>query len=319
VNNDDGENFDDALSDGAGSPLSSPNGDWGSDTTGNATVCVLDADDGAVSETTQNEMKSSAEQGKVVDLDAAAGDKPKPKPKPKRKSLSLAIGDGSGADSLPGPVPADKSYTFGSRGAMQLRGFVRRVSASGFDPAETVPITDRMVRLFKLGQGASGTVYKALDLRAMRLVALKEITVFDDSKRRQLVHELGLLHDHFMTAPSPSTVHEFDLHSRPAPPAGSSGVAGGAGGSSLAVACPHIVAFFDAFASQEQGKVSMAIEYMDGGSLQDIVDGGGEADQEVLAHVAAQSLEALRFMHEEKQLMHRDIKVGTVMLCSFSI
>jgi hypothetical protein len=36
---------------------------------------------------------------------------------------------------------------------------------------------DRLVILCKLGAGASGVVYKALDLRDMRLVALKMISV----------------------------------------------------------------------------------------------------------------------------------------------
>jgi hypothetical protein len=41
------------------------------------------------------------------------------------------------------------------------------------------PITERLVLVCNLGFGASGVVYKALDLQTMRLVAVKMISFFD--------------------------------------------------------------------------------------------------------------------------------------------
>ena len=46
------------------------------------------------------------------------------------------------------------------------------------------------------------------------------------------------------------------------------------------------------------------MEYMDGGSLQDIVDHGGCDDEETLATIAQQSLYGLAFLHGCSQL-HR--------------
>lgn len=51
------------------------------------------------------------------------------------------------------------------------------------------------------------------------------------------------------------------------------------------------------------------IEYMDGGSLQDIVDQGGCDDEPTLANIAVQALKGLLFLHENYQI-HRDLKPG---------
>jgi serine/threonine protein kinase len=62
--------------------------------------------------------------------------------------------------------------------------------------------------------------------------------------------------------------------------------------------------------NKEDGVVSLMIEYMDGGSLQDIVDMGGCDDEPTLANIAVQALKGLLFLHENYQI-HRDLKPGT--------
>ena len=49
------------------------------------------------------------------------------------------------------------------------------------------------------------------------------------------------------------------------------------------------------------------IEYMDGGSLQDIVDQGGCDEEGSLAAIAQQALSGLQFLHSRAHL-HRDLK-----------
>lgn len=51
----------------------------------------------------------------------------------------------------------------------------------------------------------------------------------------------------------------------------------------------------------------------DGGSLQDVVDGGGCDDEVVLADIAHQMLLGLHFLHQQN-VAHRDIKPGNVLL-----
>ncbi|RHY32485.1 hypothetical protein DYB32_002521 [Aphanomyces invadans] len=52
------------------------------------------------------------------------------------------------------------------------------------------------------------------------------------------------------------------------------------------VACPEIVCLYDAFMNPNEGNVSIVVEYMDGGSLQDIVDTGGCTSEPVLANIS---------------------------------
>lgn len=62
-------------------------------------------------------------------------------------------------------------------------------------------------------------------------------------------------------------------------------------------------------------QVNLVVEYMDGGSLEDLVQAGGCDDEAVLASMAAQVLQGLRFLHERHKV-HRDVKPGNLLLNS---
>lgn len=51
---------------------------------------------------------------------------------------------------------------------------------------------------------------------------------------------------------------------------------------------PPTLPLSSAFLDNESGMINLAVEYMDGGSLQDIVERGGCSDEVVLADVAYQ-------------------------------
>ena len=48
--------------------------------------------------------------------------------------------------------------------------------------------------------------------------------------------------------------------------------------------------FYDAFSEVEQGRVGIVMEYLGGGSLEDLVKAGGCQDEAHLANMAAQML-----------------------------
>lgn len=76
--------------------------------------------------------------------------------------------------------------------------------------------------------------------------------------------------------------------------------------------CPHLVGFFGAFYSD--GNVSLALEYMEGGSLKDIYEMVGPIDEAVLALITYQVLLGLRYLHKDRHVIHRDIKPSNVLM-----
>ncbi|GMF15788.1 unnamed protein product [Phytophthora lilii] len=137
-----------------------------------------------------------------------------------------------------------------------------------------------------------------------RLVAVKVIRVYDQKKRHQMVRELKSLYVNFVplataTFPSTSTVTS-------------------SGGQA---ACEELVVFYDAYTNPEVGSVSIVLEYMDGGSLEDYVQSASEGGEDKngclsekeIANVAACGLKGLAFLHEHHQL-HRDIKLSNMLI-----
>ena len=80
-------------------------------------------------------------------------------------------------------------------------------------------------------------------------------------------------------------------------------------------ACPWIVSVHNAF--YDEGCVYVVLEFMDYGSLQDLVDkhaGAGLTDETELAKLAIQMLNGLNYLHRQHHQVHRDLKPANVLL-----
>ena len=77
--------------------------------------------------------------------------------------------------------------------------------------------------------------------------------------------------------------------------------------------CPSIVTFYGAFYGD--GAISIALEYMDGGSLENMLCQVGELPEPVLASVSFQILWGLAYLKEERRV-HRDIKPSNILVSS---
>lgn len=76
----------------------------------------------------------------------------------------------------------------------------------------------------------------------------------------------------------------------------------------------NIVKLYEAFYSE--GRVVLALEYMDRGSLADMIQKGGAIPEEALASISLHALSALAFLHKVRHIVHRDIKPANILMNS---
>eukprot|EP00469_Lotharella_globosa_P019170 CAMPEP_0167816010 /NCGR_PEP_ID=MMETSP0112_2-20121227/3349_1 /TAXON_ID=91324 /ORGANISM="Lotharella globosa, Strain CCCM811" /LENGTH=861 /DNA_ID=CAMNT_0007715511 /DNA_START=63 /DNA_END=2649 /DNA_ORIENTATION=+ len=108
-----------------------------------------------------------------------------------------------------------------------------------------------LVKLGTLGAGASASVYKAINRKTYEMYALKVINVFDRAKRKMLIKEL----EAFEVAQKAQFAHIVDYHG----------------------------AYFS------KGATTLALEYMNQGSLQSILKTYGPLKENVIASVRKQA------------------------------
>ncbi|ETW00598.1 serine/threonine protein kinase, variant [Aphanomyces invadans] len=154
-------------------------------------------------------------------------------------------------------------------------------------------LQENVVRVKEVGRGASGVVYKAVHLPTLKVVAIKEIPVYGKNQRRQMVRELHALYANLVP------LDENKSKARGA----------------IRLPSPYIVSFYDAFVDKQKNCISLVMEYMGVGSLQDIVvKSGGRGIPEILvARIATSVLEGLKHIHGNR-MVHRDIKPHNLLM-----
>ena len=135
----------------------------------------------------------------------------------------------------------------------------------------------RYVIVEEIGQGAMGVVYKAVDPLIDRTVAIKTINL-DLSKE-----ELENFEKRFQ---------------REVQSAGK-------------LNHPNIVTVYDV--GRTEGVAYMAMEFLEGKELREILDSGVVLPIEKITHIASQVAEGLGFAHE-RGIVHRDVKPANVMV-----
>ncbi|CAM0949595.1 unnamed protein product [Alopecurus aequalis] len=127
-----------------------------------------------------------------------------------------------------------------------------------------------------VGNGSSSVVHRAIYVPVHRVLALKKIQIFEKEKRQQILNEIRTL--------------------------------------SEAACYPGLVEFQGVFYTPDSGEIYFALEYMDGGSLADILRVKKFISEPVLSHMLQKVLLALRYLHEVRHLVHRDIKPVNLLL-----
>ncbi|KAL3529617.1 hypothetical protein ACH5RR_008939 [Cinchona calisaya] len=133
------------------------------------------------------------------------------------------------------------------------------------------------MRIFgAIGSGASSVVQRAIHVPKHRIIALKKINIFEKEKRQQLLNEIR-------------TLCEAPYHL-------------------------GLVEFYGAFYTPDSGQISIALEYMDGGSLADVIRVHKCIPEPVLSSMVRKLLHGLSYLHGVRHLVHRDIKPANLLV-----
>nr|GMC68730.1 mitogen-activated protein kinase kinase 3 [Ipomoea batatas] len=127
-----------------------------------------------------------------------------------------------------------------------------------------------------IGSGASSVVQRAIHIPTHRIIALKKINIFEKEKRQQLLTEIRTLCE--------------------------------------APCYQGLVEFYGAFYTPDSGQISIALEYMDGGSLADIIRLRKRIPEPILSSMVQKLLQGLSYLHGVRHLVHRDIKPANLLV-----
>ena len=180
-------------------------------------------------------------------------------------------------------------------GAIRLDDYTRGNSGAEGQQVTSLNPAD-FVKVGEVGRGAGGIVTKALHIPTFSLVAIKSMPIGNPSKRQQTRNELQVLYSQLK-----------GLETKAQFPWGHIG-----GGKVKEFRSDDIVSFYDAY-STEDGYINIVMEYLEGGSLQDLISRGGCTNHGVLKRIALGVSRALSFL-SDKSLLHRDVKPANVLL-----
>eukprot|EP00003_Mantamonas_plastica_P030918 TRINITY_DN7826_c0_g2_i2.p1 TRINITY_DN7826_c0_g2~~TRINITY_DN7826_c0_g2_i2.p1 ORF type:complete len:600 (-),score=156.89 TRINITY_DN7826_c0_g2_i2:37-1836(-) len=76
--------------------------------------------------------------------------------------------------------------------------------------------------------------------------------------------------------------------------------------------CKEIIEFYHAFYSE--GNIHIALEFMDGGSLLEVLKTAGSIPENVLSQITRKVLLGLVYLHKDRHTIHRDLKPSNVLM-----
>ncbi|XP_019463966.1 PREDICTED: mitogen-activated protein kinase kinase 2-like [Lupinus angustifolius] len=79
-----------------------------------------------------------------------------------------------------------------------------------------------------------------------------------------------------------------------------------------AAQCPYVVVCYQSF--YDNGVISIILEYMDGGSLADLLKKVATIPEPHLAAICKQVLKGLMYLHHERNIIHRDLKPSNLLI-----
>jgi serine/threonine protein kinase len=149
------------------------------------------------------------------------------------------------------------------------------IKSAGQDAPNYKVCEQDIVLLKELGAGACAKVHKGYHKPLQKFVAVKRVSATDKEVRQQMLRDIKILSD-------------------------AQHVAG-------------LVGFCGAYFIPKTDQLAIVLEYMDGGTLADVLKKVGRLPEDVMAHITAKLLHGLVFMHA-KHMVHRDIKPANILM-----
>ncbi|GAB5373195.1 hypothetical protein AAMO2058_001729500 [Amorphochlora amoebiformis] len=150
-----------------------------------------------------------------------------------------------------------------------------------------------IVQIKHLGEGVSSSVYLGLYVSTLHLVAVKEQFVAEKADETRLMAELRAIHRNLVPLTECQNCYRTVGGVHP---------------------CPYIVAFYGAWSDRTRLTVSFVMEYMDGGSLESIVENKRPITSEVvLQRILFCCLKGLSHLHKHLTV-HRDLKPANLLV-----
>jgi serine/threonine protein kinase len=189
------------------------------------------------------------------------------------------------------------------------------------------------IEIGTLGSGTSGVVSEAIHVPSLTIVALKMLPDYNAEKRQHVSRELNVLYKNLtelqlindtLSTDNKNNNTNKNHHENqneeeennintPSEKNSTRSTTTTTSTKSSRV-CENILSLYNAFLDPKSGMINLVVEYMDGGSLEDLVKQGGCSDERVVADIAYQTINGLKFLHDNKHV-HRDIKPANI-LCS---
>ncbi|CAH1437721.1 unnamed protein product [Lactuca virosa] len=170
-----------------------------------------------------------------------------------------------------------RSYGVYNINELGLQKCTSRVTNDVDERERTYRCASHEMRIFgAIGSGASSVVQRAIHIPTHRIIALKKINIFEKEKRQQLLTEIRTLCE--------------------------------------APCYQGLVEFYGAFYTPDSGQISIALEYMDGGSLADVIKRQRCIPEAVLSLMVQKLLQGLSYLHGVRYLVHRDIKPANLLV-----
>ncbi|KAL3628821.1 Mitogen-activated protein kinase kinase 3 [Castilleja foliolosa] len=170
-----------------------------------------------------------------------------------------------------------KSYNIYNINELGLQKCSSSAAFCADDAEKTYRCASHEMRVYgSIGSGASSVVQRAIHIPNHRIIALKKINIFEKEKRQQLLTEIRTLCE--------------------------------------APCYQGLVQFYGAFYTPDSGQISIALEYMDGGSFADILRIRKCIPEQILSAMVHKLLIGLNYLHGVRYLVHRDIKPANLLI-----